>query len=105
MSEYYTIESLLSFGGAVVACTLVPTVVLYLGGDVTKPYLKWISFAVALGLAYLGAYLAGGSWVRWIVALFNALVLFLASIGANAMTTPAPDRTLRAANRRMWARW
>ncbi len=87
MNEYFTLDSLLTFGGATAVVTLVPTVVGYLVGEAGKPYLKWVAFVVAFGLAYLGAAVsASGDWTRWVVAAVNGLVLFMAAVGANQLT-------------------
>lgn len=96
MNEYYTLESLLTFGGAVAVITLVPSVVGYLLGEKAQPYLKWVALAFAFGLSLLGAYVAGGAeWTKWIVAAVNGLVLFMAAVGANQLTAvhPTPRTT------------
>lgn len=90
MNEFFTLEGLLTFGGSAAVVTLVTTVVAYVVGPTVQPYLKFIALAVALGLAFLGAVIAGGDWTRWIVAAVNGLVLFLASVGANQL---AAERT------------
>lgn len=86
MNEFFTLEGLLTFGGSAAVVTLVTTVVAYVVGAAVQPYLKYIALVVALGLAFLGAAIAGGDWTRWIVAAVNGLVLFLASVGANQLT-------------------
>jgi hypothetical protein len=67
---------------------LVPTVVGYLVGAAAQSYLKWVACAVAFALALLGAAVAGPAddWTKWIVALVNGLVLFMAAVGANQLT-------------------
>lgn len=107
MNEYYTLQSLLTFGGATAVVALVPTVVAYLVGTSAQPYLKWVALVVAFGLAFLGAYVAGGTeWTKWIVACVNGLVLFMAGVGANQLT--AERTTARVigepASRKIWAR-
>lgn len=95
MNEYYTLESMLTFGGATAVVILVPTVVGFLIGDVAKPVLKWVAFVVAFGLAFLGAFVAGAAdWTAWVVAAVNGLVLFMAAVGANQLT--ATRSTARA---------
>lgn len=93
MNEYFTLQSLLTFGGATAVVTLAPTVVAYLVGEPAKPYLKWVACIMAFGLAFLGAAVSGPSaggagpdWTRWVVAAVNGLVLFMAAVGANQLT-------------------
>jgi hypothetical protein len=63
-------------------------------------------------LAYLGAFIGGNDWTRWVVAGFNAFVLFAAALGVNQLTTPIGDRfTTRGYDRKgfvrelFWHRW
>ncbi len=111
MSEYYTLASLLSFGGAIAAIALIPAVIVFLLPQ-AEPFTRWIAFVIALFLAYLGAFVAPGDWTRWIVAAFNAFVLFAAALGVNQISTPIGDRfTTRSYDRgglvreSFWHRW
>lgn len=84
LDELFTLQSLLSLQGAAVAALLVPNVLTYLVGDVFKPYKKWVSFILAVGLAYLVAFLAPTqAWTKWIVAFFNGFLVFASAIGIN----------------------
>ena len=95
MSEYYDLATLLAYPGAVVAITLLCGAVSYLGGSPVQPFLKWVALVGALLLAAVGALAADPvGWLPWVVAFFNAIVLFLAAVGGNAVlaSTAAPAR-------------
>jgi hypothetical protein len=84
LDELFTLESLLALQGAATAALLVPNVLAYLFGEEFKPYKKWVSFVVAMGLAFLVAILAEtDAWTKWIVASFNGLLIFASAIGLN----------------------
>ena len=84
LDELFTIASLLSLQGSSAAALLIPNVLTYLIGDAFKPYKKWVSFAIAMILAYLVAVLAqSADWTRWIVALFNGFLVFASAVGIN----------------------
>lgn len=97
MQEYFTLESLLAYPTAIVAITLVMAAVGYLGGARVTPALKWVALGVALFIAYLAAFVQGGEYTRWIVAFFNALVLFLAATGANTVLASYTERRAMSA--------
>ena len=89
MSEFFTVETLLSFGGMVLGTVVVVNALLALPvGPKIKPYVVYIALAVGVALSYLRTALgldnvAGD--VRWILAFFNGLVVFLAAVGANEL--------------------
>jgi hypothetical protein len=84
LDELFTITSLLALQGSATAALLVPNVLAYLIGDKFQPYEKWVSFAVAMGLAYLVAVLAeSDAWTKWIVAFFNGFLIFATAVGLN----------------------
>lgn len=100
MNEYYTLGSLLEFGGAVVAVTLVTAVVSYLAGEAIIPYLKWFALATSLVLAYLSAVMAAETdWTKWVVAFFNGLLIFLAATGMNQLAAGKPKVAVAGAPR------
>jgi len=129
MNEYYTLGSLLQFGGAVVAVTLVVATVGYLLGASASAYLKWVALVAAMGLAFLGAAVTASAtgdpaWTKWVVAFFNGVVVFLAAVGANQLAAgparvtagPAPVVPLgvfavgpkaapEPAGRKFWKSW
>lgn len=87
MNEFFTLESLLSFGGATAVVLLVTTVAGMLVGEAAKPYLKHLALVVAVGLMLLGAAVTPDpAWTKWIVAVVNGFVVFLAAVGANQLT-------------------
>jgi hypothetical protein len=84
LDSLFTIASLVSLQGSAAAALLVPNVLTYLVGNAFKPYAKWVSFAISMGLAYLVAALAPDSeWTKWIVALFNGFLVFASAVGIN----------------------
>jgi type II secretory pathway component PulF len=85
MNEYYTLESLLAYPTAVIAVSLVTAVIVYLVPKAAD-HGKWISAGLALFLAYLMAFTSAADWTGYIVAFFNACVLFCASVGLNVTT-------------------
>lgn len=87
MNEFFTLEYLLSFGGATAVVILVTTVIGMLVGEAVKPHLKWVALVVALGLTMLGAAVTPDpAWTKWIMAAVNGFVVFLAAVGANQLT-------------------
>jgi len=79
----FTTQTLFSFAGLVIATAVVPNVI---ASVTTLPNrtLRLIALVIALALALLMAYMtAGGDWVKWIVALFNGLLIYLSALGAN----------------------
>ena len=111
MSDFYTLDTLLTFGGSIAAIWLVPNVVIFLTEGKAQPYAKWIGAAIALALALLGAAVAGGTWTRWVIAAFNACVLFAAAFGINEGAAEATARRVahQAARggklRNSWPTW
>lgn len=100
----FTTDSLLSLQGATLAAWLAPTVLGHLfGGRFGKSAHKWTAFAVSMGLAFMVAYTAtdAGS-TKWIVALFNGLLIFASATGINqfAASTQANPAVGRAAGAR-----
>src|SRR5213594_1729230 len=84
VNSLFTTESLLSFQGATVAAWLVPNALGRLFGNQVVRYRAWIAFVVAMGLALIIAYIATESSVlKWVVAFFNGLIIFMAALGAN----------------------
>ena len=84
LDALFTIESLLSLQGSAAASFLVPNVLGYLIGDTFNPYKKWVSFAIAMILAYLVAILSSDAGVtKWILAFFNGFLVFASAVGIN----------------------
>ena len=110
MSDFYTIDTLLTFGGAVAAIWLVPNVLIFVTEGKAQPYAKWIGLAVALGLSMLGAATASGDWTRFVVAFFNGLILFAAAFGINESAAEVTARRVKTRGlvggaRFMWPTW
>ncbi len=98
LSQLFTLESLLSLHGAATAAVLVPNVLVYLVGAPFVPYAKWVSFAIAAGLAFLAAGLATEAGeVKWVVAAFNAFLIFAAAVGVNESFSRVADRRAQMA--------
>jgi hypothetical protein len=82
-TSLFTTQSLLSFGGAVVATALVPNVIATVA-SLPPRTLRLIALIVAMALAFLMAFLVKeGDWTKWIVAFFNGLLIYLSALGAN----------------------
>ena len=82
-ASLFTAQTLFSFAGAVVATALVPNALATL---VTLPprTLRLIALVVAMALAFLMAFMAADSqWIKWVVAFFNGLLIYLSALGAN----------------------
>lgn len=79
-------DSLLSFTGAVVAAVLVPNVLASIA-KMPVELLRFISLLVAMAMAVLMAYLSTAAtnpeWMKWVVAFFNGLLIYLSALGAN----------------------
>lgn len=83
MNDLFTVQSLLSFSGAVIAATLVPNVLATVA-TLQPRLLRLISLIVAVALALLMAYSAQDTnWTKWLVAFFNGLLIYLSASGAN----------------------
>ncbi len=84
LDALFTMQSLLSLQGSAAAALLVPNGLVYLIGDTFRPYTKWVSFAIAMFLSYLVAYLApGGEFTKWVLAFFNGFLVFASAVGIN----------------------
>lgn len=79
----FTATSLFSLQGSVAAALLVPNGLGKLLGDGFVPWRKWVAFVVAMLLAFAGAAIAEGDAVKWLVALFNGFMVFMAAMGIN----------------------
>lgn len=82
-SSLFTTQTLFSFAGAVIATALVPNVI---ASVATLPprTLRLIALIVAMILAFLMAFMADGAdWIKWVVAFFNGLLIYLSALGAN----------------------
>lgn len=84
MSEFLTLETLLSFPVAVMIALLIPNVVMSISGQLPSTTVRAIGFGIALVLAYLKAYLAGLTVMEGVLAFFNAIVIYAAAYGINA---------------------
>ena len=92
-TDFFTLSSLLTFSGATVAAWLVPYAFFVLIGEKFRPYMKWVAFVVALALMGLAAYISVETgWIKYVVAIVNGIVIFLAAVGANTMAANATMR-------------
>jgi hypothetical protein len=84
LNALFTVQSLLSLQGSAAAALLVPDVIGYLVGDTFNPYKKWVSFGLAMLLAYLVAFLAPSTdWFKWVLSFFNGFLAFASAVGIN----------------------
>ncbi|GAB3936422.1 hypothetical protein [Micromonospora vulcania] len=84
MNDLFTWTALGTIAGASAATLLAANVIGGLIGPSGDKARKWIAIGVALVLSYLTAAFAdeaGGE--KWIIAFFNALVIFSAALGIN----------------------
>lgn len=84
MSEFLTLETLLSFPVAVMIALLIPNVVMSISGQLPSGTVRAIGFGIALVLAYLKAWVAGLTIMEGVLAFFNAIVIYAAAYGINA---------------------
>jgi predicted ester cyclase len=102
LNELFTLQSLLSLQGAAAAALLVPNVLIYLFGAGFKPYKKWASFMIAMGLACLTAVLAPTeAWTKWLIAIFNGFLIFASAVGVNEVLS----RSTGLGRKRFFASW
>lgn len=102
LDELFTLQSLLSLQGAAAASLLVPNVLAHLIGERFQPYKKWISFIIALGLAYFVAILAETqALTKWIIAFFNGFLIFASAVGINE----GASRGTELGERRFFTSW
>ncbi|WP_410817696.1 hypothetical protein [Micromonospora sp. 050-3] len=84
MNDLFTWAALGSIAGASAATLLATNVIGGLIGPSGDKLRKWIAIAIALLLSYVTAAFAdeaGGE--KWVIAFFNALVIFSAALGVN----------------------
>lgn len=104
LDALFTMQSLLSLQGSAAAAFIVPNVLGYLVGGKFDPYRKWVSFGVALILAYLVAILAPtADWTKWILAFFNGFLVFASAVGINEGTSSG--RRAMAAGKQFSKSW
>ncbi len=95
LDSYFSLESLLALQGATAAALLIPAVLVYLFSS-WQSYAKYISFVIAIALAYLAAVVSPEvQWTKWVLALFNGFIIAAAAFGINQWaaardTTPVP---------------
>lgn len=88
LNSFFTLESIMSLQGATAASLLVPNVFGYLLGPSADKFRKWLALLVAVGLAFITAYLAPTQlWTKWVLAFFNSLLIFSSTVGINQMAT------------------
>lgn len=107
-NEFFSWEFLGSFAGAVLAVTVITSAVGYLA-PAAKPYLKWVAVALSVALMVFMAWNGGArDAASYVMAVLNGFVVFLASVGANTVTTQPAESALEVAgleDKRFWARW
>lgn len=100
MNEYFTITGLVSFAGALFFSLVIPNVLLSLIGDSFRPHARVVALVVALLLTLFGAFLSEGDYTRFVVAIFNGILVYGSAYGINAQvveaTTPQSDRGLES---------
>jgi len=115
MSDLLTLDQLLTLPGSVLAVSLVVQAAGYIGGERILPALRYVALAVSLILGALPVLLAlpAVHWSAWLLAAFNAFVIFLAAVGVQTVATSpqtSPRTSLESADlaprsRRGLVRW
>ncbi|MCS7281975.1 MAG: hypothetical protein RMK65_02870 [Anaerolineae bacterium] len=109
LNALFTVESLLSLQGAAAASFIVPNGIGYLVGSGFDRYRKWVSFAMAMFLAYLVALLTPEThWIKWILAFFNGFLIFSSAVGINEGLSSGriqPSREARQFLVRWYGKW
>jgi hypothetical protein len=84
VNDLFTWAALGSLAGASAATLLATNVIGGLIGPDGDKLRKWIAVGIALALSYLTAAFATDVGAeKWIIAFFNALVIFSAALGVN----------------------
>lgn len=106
--QLFTLDSLLTMGGASLAVTLVGNTFRYIFG--WNP--RWLGLIIALGIAGLGvATKSTVTWVDGVVAFFQGLQIFAAAVGIASITNAGTsgDGTrgleLRLNMKSFWISW
>ncbi len=97
--QLFTLESLLSMGGASLGVTLVGNTAQYIFG--WNP--RWLGLVVAFAIAGLGAATKSTmTWVDGVIAFFQGLQIFAAAVGIASITGAGTtgDRTRSLESRR-----
>jgi len=85
VNDLFTWAGLGSVAGASAATLLTANVIGGLIGPQADKARKWIALGTALLLSYLTAAFATAGPEKWIIAFFNALVIFSAALGVNQL--------------------
>jgi hypothetical protein len=90
--EFFTIQSMLTFGGAT-AATFVITNAIY---KATGWSPKWLGLVIAVVLAIAGVYYSHGQGVDYIAGLANGCLIYLAAAGGTAGAAAAAGTSTRS---------
>ena len=105
VNDFFTLEYILTFGGATAVVVLVTTVVNLLVGERAKPHLKSIALLTAIAVMLLGAWVSNTrDAATWIMALINGLVVFLAAVGSNQLLADRVTVRMIGESPSRWAR-
>ena len=100
MNDLFTWAGLGTIAGASAATLLTANVAGLLIGPKADKARKWIALGTALLLSYVTAAFADAGPEKWIIAFFNALIIFSAALGVNQLPpgNRAPSATQVADN-------
>jgi hypothetical protein len=110
VSDFFTIESLLTFQGSTLAVLLTTNGIGAIIGDRFHYLRKWVAFGAALCLQGLLVETVEPGRVEWVVAAFNAVLVFAAALGLNEATYSFVSRfpgnpRFERSDKRVFASW
>jgi hypothetical protein len=91
-TELYTTSSLFTLGGSVSAVWIVMSVLSNVfGPQKIKKLKKLLGLILSVGIAILGAaFLEEQTFLTWVVAVFNGLLIYMTAFGINAGVSGRP---------------
>ncbi|MDG4810326.1 hypothetical protein O7634_26535 [Micromonospora sp. WMMD1120] len=113
MNDLFTWAALGTIAGASAATLLATNVIGGLIGPSGDKLRKWIAIAIALLLSYgTAAFADDAGGEKWVIAFFNALVIFSAALGVNQFppgnrqaTQPSPTQVAQGREPRIFRSW
>ena len=83
MQALFTLSSLISMQGATLGVTVITNGLRALiGKKFSKVAIRWTAFIVSLILAFvIGWFATGDGFFKWVVAVFNAFLIFSSALG------------------------
>jgi MFS superfamily sulfate permease-like transporter len=103
-NELFGPANIVTTAGATAAVTFATNAICYL-----VPWLarKWPAFVMALIIAYLAVMMKDAPvWYEWVLAFFNACLLFCSALGLNAVALAIkPEKSGFAGGREFFKPW